>query len=90
MNLILNSYLLNWRFKISSGNNHINNYELDELPIPELNSIDLDPGINELQNNIKMGLLYGLNKSEIKYILKEFFELKEIIKEFNNIKGVIK
>ena len=34
---IMNSYLLNWRFKISSGNNHINNYELDELPILECN-----------------------------------------------------
>ena len=34
---IMNSYLLNWRFKISSGNNHINNYELDELPILEYN-----------------------------------------------------
>src|SRR5574344_734386 len=35
---ILNSYLLNWRFKISSGNNHINNDELDELPLLDLNN----------------------------------------------------
>lgn len=31
---ILNSTILNWRFNISSTNNHINNYELDDLPIP--------------------------------------------------------
>lgn len=31
---ILNSNLLNWYFKLISSNNHINNYELDEFPIP--------------------------------------------------------
>ena len=30
---ILNSSLLNWRFKITNSNNHISNYELAELPI---------------------------------------------------------
>ena len=31
---ILNSSLMNWYFKLQSGNNHINNYEIDNLPIP--------------------------------------------------------
>lgn len=31
---ILNSNLINWFFKLSSSNNHVNNYELAELPIP--------------------------------------------------------
>ena len=31
---ILNSTLLDWRFKITSTNNHVNNYEIDDLPIP--------------------------------------------------------
>ena len=39
---ILNSELLNWRFKITSSNNHINNYELDELPIVDLDNFELD------------------------------------------------
>ncbi len=30
----LNSNILNWRFKLTSSNNHVNNYELDDLPIP--------------------------------------------------------
>lgn len=30
----LNSDILNWRFKLTSSNNHVNNYELDDLPIP--------------------------------------------------------
>jgi len=37
---ILNSSLLNWRFKLTSTNNHINNYELDELPIVRKDSVD--------------------------------------------------
>lgn len=31
---LMNSKLMNWYFKIHSSNNHINNYELDNLPIP--------------------------------------------------------
>lgn len=31
---ILNSNLINWLFKLTSSNNHVNNYELAELPIP--------------------------------------------------------
>ena len=30
---VLNSLLLDWRFKITNSNNHISNYEIDELPI---------------------------------------------------------
>lgn len=42
MKAILNSSLLNWRFKITSTNNHINNYELDELPIINLDTVPSD------------------------------------------------
>ncbi|MFZ8074811.1 DNA (cytosine-5-)-methyltransferase [Fusobacterium watanabei] len=31
---LLNSSLYNWYFKLFSSNNHINNYELKELPLP--------------------------------------------------------
>ena len=31
---LLNSTLLDWRFKITSTNNHVNNYEIDDLPLP--------------------------------------------------------
>lgn len=30
---LFNSFILNWRFKLTSTNNHINNYELGSLPI---------------------------------------------------------
>ncbi len=31
---LLNSKLINWYFKLTSSNNHINNYEIDNLPVP--------------------------------------------------------
>ncbi len=31
---ILNSSLINWYFKKTSSNNHVNNYEIDNFPIP--------------------------------------------------------
>lgn len=33
---ILNSELIDWYFKLTSSNNHINNYEIDNFPIPVL------------------------------------------------------
>ena len=67
--LILNSSVLNWRFKITSSNNHINNYELDELPIIDLNKVDSSftySSQEELDEYI--GKLYGLSKAERKLI----------------------
>jgi Alw26I/Eco31I/Esp3I family type II restriction m6 adenine DNA methyltransferase len=67
---ILNSSLLNWRFKITSSNNHINNYELDELPIVNLDSFELNNfSNNENENNEIVCKLYGLTKAETNYIL---------------------
>jgi DNA-cytosine methyltransferase len=31
---IMNSKIINWLFKLTSSNNHVNNYEIDMLPIP--------------------------------------------------------
>lgn len=70
MSLLLNSSLLNWRFKITSSNNHINNYELDELPIIDLDSVDVTfkySSQEELDEYIFT--LYGLNLIE-KEIIK--------------------
>ena len=74
---ILNSDLLNWRFKITSSNNHINNYELDELPIVDLDIIDLNEFSNDvIKNNEIICKLYGLTKTETNYLLgtKKKFE----------------
>lgn len=57
MKAILNSSLLNWRFKITSTNNHINNYELDELPIINLDTVPSDIiGMDDISRNIKYAL----------------------------------
>ncbi len=33
---ILNSSILEWRFRLTSTNNHVNSYEIDSLPIPKI------------------------------------------------------
>ncbi|MBQ4407959.1 MAG: N-6 DNA methylase [Bacteroidales bacterium] len=67
--LILNSSLLNWRFKITSTNNHINNYELDELPIIDFDLIDADKKFaSQNQLDSYVGSLYGLTENEINYL----------------------
>lgn len=81
---LLNSYILNWRFKVSSSNNHINNYELDTLPMLDAKILDLKLEDNELKNNIQIGKLYGLNNLEMKYILKEYFDAKEVDRELTH------
>lgn len=70
LHLLLNSELLNWRFKVTSSNNHINNYELNELPILDLEQLDLNNfHENKIKNEILICKLYGLNEDEINYIL---------------------
>lgn len=75
MKVLLNSALLNWRFKVTSTNNHINNYELAELPIIEL-SLITDEIIEqeEVKQNEAICSLYGLKKEEIKFIIRQHYE----------------
>lgn len=69
LNILLSSALLNWRFRLTSSNNHINNYELDELPIADLDQIDADISFeNQEALNTYVCGLYGLNEEETQYI----------------------
>ena len=75
MKVLLNSALLNWRFKVTSTNNHINNYELDELPIIELSLItDEIMKQDEVKQNRAICSLYGLRKEEINFIIRQHYE----------------
>lgn len=68
---LLNSSLLNWRFKITSSNNHVNNYELAELPIIDLNRFELPESVNDTVLIEKVICkLYGLSKDETEFIIK--------------------
>ena len=69
--LLLNSAILNWRFNITSSNNHINNYELAELPIIDLSLIETNKQFSsDIERECYIGNLYGLTESEIKFILQ--------------------
>jgi len=48
----LNSQILNWRFKLTSSNNHVNNYELDDLPIPINADKDKIKNLNEVVKSL--------------------------------------
>ena len=75
MKVLLNSALLNWRFKVTSTNNHINNYELDELPIIELSLItDEILKQDEVEQNRSICSLYDLRKEEINFIIRQHYE----------------
>ena len=89
---VLNSLLLNWRFKITNSNNHISNYELSELPIAipmmqdkkeieELvSSVKSNSNPNDVYRlNMKVFALYGLGNNEIDYILGKHKKLVESI-----------
>lgn len=76
MKALLNSALLNWRFKITSTNNHINNYELDELPIINLNLISSEIiEMGEICRNREICYLYGLNSEEVNFIINKQYDI---------------
>ncbi|MCF8364146.1 MAG: Eco57I restriction-modification methylase domain-containing protein [Bacteroidales bacterium] len=77
---ILNSELLNWRFKITSSNNHINNYELDELPIVDLDNFEL----SDFSSNETICKLYGLSEEETNYILGNKKKKAETVFEYEH------
>lgn len=69
LKILFDSDILDWRFSLTSSNNHINNYELAELPIIDLNLVDEKfLGAEKDVINNYVGLLYGLSKTEIEYI----------------------
>lgn len=64
--MIMNSSIMNWRFKVTSSNNHINNYELDELPIVDLDKVNVDlvQHASPEEADDYIASLYGLNDEE--------------------------
>lgn len=94
---VLNSLLLNWRFKITNSNNHISNYELAELPIvipsvTEKKEVEnLVYAIKENSDkeniyklNMKIFHLYGLNNKEIDYVFGKHKKITELFFGFRN------
>lgn len=83
---ILNSLLLNWRFQLTNSNNHIGNYELDELPLAIPNNkqreqveamtdeLLMKPESVEIKAKLNSVVfdIYGLNKDEALYILNKY------------------
>ena len=64
---VLNSKLLDWIFRKTSTNNHVNIYELEALPIPEINSKNkkLEDKIVNLVDRIIEGKKSGIDMREL-------------------------
>lgn len=60
----LNSKLLNWYFKLQSSNNHVNNYEIDNLPIPIYSKHikEIDNLVNQYLEFHNISILDEINK----------------------------
>ena len=62
---ILNSSVMNWFFKLKSSNNHVNNYEIDEFPIP------IEP-LHEIENiSILVKEILTTNSTELITLLDD-------------------
>src|SRR5690606_30851446 len=48
---ILNSKLMDWIFRKTSTNNHVNNYEIEQLPIIKINSVGASL-INDIEEKV--------------------------------------
>lgn len=48
---LFNTKIINWLFKLTSSNNHINNYEIDRFPIPVGS-----PYLNEISRKVRLYL----------------------------------
>lgn len=82
---VLNSLLLDWRFKITNSNNHISNYEIAELPIAvpdEKQKTKIESLVSKIKKerkdkdvaelNLEIFKLYQLTKDEINFILSKY------------------
>jgi hypothetical protein len=95
---LFNSYLFDWRFKLFSSNNHINNYELDDLPINIIENKEevikcvkeiLEGNSDEIISlNLLVFSMYGLSNKEIIEVMKNYNDdnAKEIIKTISKYK----
>lgn len=89
---LLNSQIINWLFKLTSSNNHVNNYEIDTFPIPvnaeELLKISiltkefLKSGEEEILKDIELLVIQAYNLIPTKVSSKK--GNKSIIKEYIN------
>ena len=72
---VFNSSIINWYFKLSSTNNHINNYEIDDFPIP-VNSpykAEIESLVSEYLKTEKVELLEQIDS----LVNKSFFMTEE-------------
>lgn len=66
----LNSSVVEWRFRLFNNNNHAANYEIDELPIPEFEQIEV---------NLRQNLIQLVKRLINKRIETDLYQLEALI-----------
>ena len=85
---IMNSTLINWLFKLTSSNNHVNNYEIDALPIPIKSKYlkDISDKVKLLIKNKDMTIIDEIDHLVYKsYGIKSDYDENVGIKENQNV-----
>ncbi|WMT20062.1 Alw26I/Eco31I/Esp3I family type II restriction adenine-specific DNA-methyltransferase [Parageobacillus toebii] len=93
---IINSAVIEWRFRLFNSNNHVSNYEIDEFPIfkfdTETEMLTMLKGFlhKPIENWSKIealiALMYGLNIEDMKVILNDLeYEDKDKILKYMDI-----
>ena len=75
---ILNSELIDWYFKLTSSNNHINNYEIDNFPIP------ISYKYKDKISNLVQQYLYNGNEETVVNINKLVYDAYDILEDSQN------
>jgi Alw26I/Eco31I/Esp3I family type II restriction m6 adenine DNA methyltransferase len=90
----LNSAVLEWRFRLFNSNNHVANYEIDEMPLPDLtrakqslinklinyNDSSTDSKIGDAEMEALIAIAYGLSLDEMALVLSDIkYENQELV-----------
>ena len=75
---ILNSELIDWYFKLTSSNNHINNYEIDNFPIP------ISYKYKDKISDLVQQYLYNASEETLVKINKLVYDAYGILKDLQN------
>jgi Alw26I/Eco31I/Esp3I family type II restriction m6 adenine DNA methyltransferase len=75
---ILNSNLIDWRFRITSSNNHVSNYEISELPLPEVTD-ETKKKIESLTKSLMRNNKDGFKIKWMAFKIRFFYLLKKLL-----------
>lgn len=85
---LFNTEIINWLFKLTSSNNHVNNYEIDCFPVPIESPIlkDISAKVKQFLKTKEMSILDEIESLANKAygITEGFTEIDDMVKQYYN------